>query len=188
MISSVVLAALTPHLYSVVLFPLLFQANSPTEGTDEPLPDSVSGANRLPSGQCLLLHVPPTKFPQVSRVLQLSWDQLLQVKAHGVQPDTAPVRRLPTAMWGFNVTLVSDWKKKLHSQPVSNSLCCKDITGIISRSSLRTYVYNLSVSDHVQKTYLEYNNRANFHEGALVPRKPLSDGCDGSALLSLSLN
>lgn len=56
-----------------------YLADPPAEDEDEPLPDDVSGADRLSAGQRLLLHIPPTKLPQV-RVLQLPWDQLLQVK------------------------------------------------------------------------------------------------------------
>lgn len=47
-----------------------FSADPPAQGEDEPLPDAVSGADRLSAGQRLLLHIPPTQLPQV-RVLQL---------------------------------------------------------------------------------------------------------------------
>lgn len=66
-----------------------FSADPPAQGEDEPLPDAVSGADRLSAGQRLLLHIPPTQLPQV-RVLQLPWDQLLQVKA-GTKADTAHI-------------------------------------------------------------------------------------------------
>lgn len=55
-----------------------YPANPLTEVKDEPFLDSVSGANSLSFGQCLFLHIPPTQLAQVG-VLQLSWDQLLQV-------------------------------------------------------------------------------------------------------------
>lgn len=61
------------------VYTLGFSVDPPAEGEDKPLPDDVSGADRLSAGQRLLLHIPPAQLPQV-RVRQLPWDQLLQVK------------------------------------------------------------------------------------------------------------
>lgn len=68
--------------HAFVLCFCLSLADSFIEVRYEPFPDSVSGANSVSFGQRLLLHIPSTQLPQVG-ILQLSWDQLLQVIKHG---------------------------------------------------------------------------------------------------------
>lgn len=61
---------LVPLALTLCVCAFWFSADPPAQGEGEPLPDYVSGADRLSAGQRLLLHISPTQLPQV-RVLQL---------------------------------------------------------------------------------------------------------------------